>query len=185
MAAAEDLVSSHAHAGRWVGPLPHEHSSRGKHESAQGGAGTAGPQGEATRRVSGLVSHSWLPAAQPPVRFPTFGSTLGFRFGSSLSAPGSVPHLAPGSVSRSAPGRSSLDSRFGSPLSAPSSVSRSAPGSISPLGPRFFFLLGPDSMLAWLPPYSAFLHLPRLRFGVCLKGSGHFLRPSRRRHVLP
>lgn len=141
-----------------------------------------------------MVSHSWLPARS--------------RFGSPLSAPrsasGSVPHsalgwfLAPLQVPFPP-----LGPQFGSPLSAPGSAPRSglhsrlrvrfptrplvrfpAPPPVrfparSPTPPP------PASVLARLPPFSVFPHLPRLRFEVCLQGRGRFLRPSRRQHVLP
>lgn len=115
-----------------------------------------GPRSVVPRSAPGSV-----PAARPPARFPTLGSALGFRFGSSLSAPRSVPRSAPCSVLARLPVRFLT---LGSQISSP---------------------LGPGSVLAWLPPYSIFLHLRRLRFGVCLLGRGHFLRPSRRRHMLP
>lgn len=164
MAAAEDLLSSHAHAGRWVVPLPHEPSSRGKHESAQGGVGTARPQGEAIRRVYGLVSQSWLLAARPSVRSPSPGSTLGFRFGSSLS-----PRF-----------RSPLGPLFGFPL-CPWLGPRSAPGSVprsrlhswflvrfpAPLGSRFSFPAQPPVLFPDPPRFDprltpALLSLPPL-----------------------
>lgn len=117
-------------------------------------------------------------------------STLGPRLVSPFSAPGLVPHSA--LVQGFPVPLQVLFSLLGPPVRFPILGSTLGSWFGSQLGPGFSFPLGlwfsphsaPVRFPAWpqfgpqLPPCSAVLHLPRLRFGVCLQDRGRFLRPS-------